>query len=775
MRPSAAAPRRPAAAPDPGVDVEQIRTAYRTCPLCEATCGLALRVRGARIESVRGDADDVFSRGYLCPKGAALGELHHDPDRLRRPRVREGAGWREVSWDEAFDRVVAGLAPYASADRPRDRSRDAVGVYLGNPNTHNLAATLFMRPFLKALGTRNLFSASTVDQMPREVACGWLYGNPGLNPVPDIDRSSFLLLLGANPLESNGSLWTAPDLPGRLRALRKRGGRLVVVDPVSTRTAALANLHIPIRPGTDAAWLLALAHVLFAEGRVAVGRLAEHANGIETARRWAEPFAPEVVAGWTGVPAETTRQVARDLAEAPSAAVYGRMGAHAAAFGTVAAWASDLLNALTGNLDREGGVMLPRPPETRVRASPAAPGGRGFQIGRWHSRVRGEPERRSEFPSAVLAEEIEESGPGQIRALVTVAGNPVLSTPNGRRLDAALATLDFMVSVDPYLNETTRHADVILPPPSPLERSHYDLTYNHASVRCIAHHSPALFEPEGPGEAEILARLASLIGGSPVDTILRGALRERIEREVSRPGSPIAGRDADEIEGLVEGEDPSDRVVDFLVRTGRYGDAFEQGREGLSLAALRDAPHGIDLGPMEPAFPDALETPDARIDLAPEPLASEVDRLAAAVDAGPLESLLLVGRRHLRSNNSWLHNLPSLVTGRPRCTLWMHPGDCAARGLGDRETVEVRSEVGHVVVPLESTEDVAAGVVSLPHGYGHGAPGTRLGVAGARPGVSANDLTEGEIDVASGNAVLNGVPVQVRAAGRSSSPSGPNR
>jgi anaerobic selenocysteine-containing dehydrogenase len=415
-----------------------------------------------------------------------------------------------------------------------------------------------------------------------------------------------------------------------------------------------------------------------------------------------------------------------------------------------------------------------------VRDESRPPGGRGFRTGRWHSRVRGAPEARSEFPVAALAEEIEEAGAGQIRAMITIAGNPVLSTPNGQRLDAALASLDFMVSIDPYLNETTRHADVILPPPSPLERSHYDLTYYRAAIRSIAKYSPAVFPAEGPSEAEILAKLAALVGGS-FETIFAGALRERIEREVGRDASPIAGRVVGEIEAQVDGDDPCERIVDFLLRTGPYGDAFGADPQGLRLSRLRDTPHGIDFGPMQPVLPAALETPSGKIELAPPPIGEELKRLDARLRERPAADLLLVGRRHLRSNNSWMHNLPSLATGRDRCTLWMHPEDSKKHGLEGEEEVEVISEVGRVVVPLERNDAVARGVVSLPHGYGHRGPGIKLGVAGARPGASANDLTEGEIDLASGNAVLNGVPVRVLGArggsgvrASASSPSGPS-
>ena len=734
------------------------REAFRTCPLCEATCGLALDVVGDRVVRVRGDRDDVHSRGYICPKGTALGALHHDPDRLRGPRVKEGHGWREVSWDEAFERVGEGLAPFLAPDR----DRDAVGLYLGNPNTHTLSGNLFLRPLIKALGTKNLFTAATVDQMPREVACGLIYGSPGALPVPDLERVDFLLLVGANPLESNGSLWTVPGLPERLREFRKAGGTLTVVDPIRTRTAELADRHLPIRPGSDAAWLLALCHTVVAEGLAQPGRLGAFTNGVDEVEGWLKPFSPERVEALCGISAEQTRQLARDFAAAPRAALYGRMGAHTVSFGTLAAWAIEVLHFLTGNLDREGGVMFPKPVHGRVSSGKA--GGRGFKTGRWHSRVSGAPEVQSEFPSALLAEEIDTPGAGQIRAMITVGGNPVLSTPNGRRLDTALASLDFMVSVDPYLNETTRHADVILPPPSPLERSHYDLTFYGAAIRSIAHYSPPVFEPEGLPEAEILARCCVEIVGGSVEAVNDSVLRPQVEREVSREVSPIAGRDPDQILAALEAEDPCDRVVEFLVRTGPFGDGFGVDPEGLTFTTLREHPHGLDLGSMTPVLPGALSTPSGKIELAPPAIGQDLSRLLAEVDRPPAEGLLLIGRRNLRSNNSWMHNLEPLRRGRELCTLWMHPSDCAARGLRSGDSVEVVSEVGRVVIPLEETDSITPGAVSIPHGHGHGAPGMKLGVASARPGVSANDLTEGEIDPLSGNAVLNGVPVRVQAA-----------
>ncbi|MEX2479417.1 MAG: molybdopterin-dependent oxidoreductase [Gammaproteobacteria bacterium] len=737
------------------------RTVYRTCPLCEATCGLELSVVGERVTRIRGDSDDVLSSGYLCPKGVALGELHDDPDRLRAPLLREGTGFREASWEEAFARVADGLAPYLATPE-----RSAIGAYIGNPTVHNLGGALFLRPFLKALRTRQLFTAATVDQIPKHVASGLLFGSAVALPVPDVDRCDYLLMLGANPWESNGSLWTAPDLPRRLRDLRRRGGRLVVVDPRRTRTAAHADRHLAIRPGTDALWLLALIQVISADGLARPGRLAGFTTGLDALAARVAAFTPEAVAGPCDIDAETTRRVAHDLAAAPRAAVYGRIGTHANRFGTLAAWATEVLNLITGNLDREGGVMFPRAPHDRLKAATA--GGTGFATGRWRSRVSGHPEVMGELPAACLAEEIETPGAGQIRALVTVAGNPVLSTPNGARLDRALAGLDFMVSVDVYLNETTRHADVILPPPSPLERSHYDYFFLRFAVRSVANWSQAVFPSEAPDEADILMRLALIARGESAaadpTVIEEENLRSLIAREAANPASPIAGCEVDEIRARVDGNTPCERVVDFLVRTGPFGDGFAADSPGLSLAVMREHPHGIDFGPMQPQLPDLIETPSGKLELDSMLIDAEIAKAAATIDAvRAADELLLIGRREFHSNNSWMHNLASLIERPERCTLRMHAADALQRGLDDGCAVRVRSSVGEVVAPLEIHAEMRPGVVSLPHGYGHHFPGMRLGRARAHAGVSANDLVTGAIDAPSGNAILNALPVEVSA------------
>jgi anaerobic selenocysteine-containing dehydrogenase len=699
-----------------------VETAYTTCPLCEATCGLALTVSGGRITGVRGDPDDVLSHGFICPKGAALGQLDEDPDRLRAPLVRRDGQLAPATWDEAFQAVAAGLG--AVADR---YGRDAVAMYLGNPTVHSLAGGLFAGPLRAALASRNVYTASTVDQMPKQVSCGYLFGHPLAIAVPDVDRTDLLLILGADPYSSNGSLWTAPDLPGRLRALRERGGRLVVVDPRRSRTAKVADRHLPIRPGTDVYLLLGLVHELFAAGLVAPGRLLDHVNGVDAVAELVAPATAEAMAPCCGIDAEDIRSLARELAAAPRAAVYGRIGTTTVPAGTVTSWLVDVLNVLTGNLDRPGGAMFPLPAHGhRGRGT-----GPGFTVGRWHSRVRGLPEVLGELPAVTLVDEIETPGEGQVRALITVAGNPALSVPGGDRLGAALSTLDFMVSVDPYLNATTRHADVILPPPPPAEQSHYDVSFYHFSVRNVANFSPPV-RPLAAGaldEADILLRLIAI----------------------------LSGRDA--WESIVDGREQAERLIDDKLRAGPYG---------LTLDTLREHPHGVDLGPLDSRVPEILRTPSGRIELCPEPIAAEVRRLIAGAAGRADDSrLVLIGRRHLRTNNSWMGNLPALAKGASLCTLLVHPTDASRLGLVDGGRAGVRSRAGAVEAVVEVSDAIAPGVVSLPHGFGHDLPGVRLSVATGNPGVSVNRVTdELAVDPLSGNAVLNAVPVEVCAVDR---------
>lgn len=739
-------------------------THYRTCPLCEATCGIEVTTSGSDVVRIRADKADVFSRGFICPKGATVKHFHEDPDRLRVPLLRRGgdpdtASWEKVTWEEAFAEIDRHLPPLLERS-----GRDAVALYFGNPTVHSVATTLYVRPLAKAIATRNIYSASTVDQMPKHVSSGLMFGNANSIAVPDLDRTDFLLMLGANPWESNGSLCTAPDFPGRLRAIQARGGRFAVIDPRRTRTAEHADEHIAIRPGTDAYFLLALLHVVFSEGLVKLGRLSSHVNGIEDIERWTARFSPASVAAVTGIPSGTTERLARELAQTERAVVYGRIGTHTVTFGTIASWAVDALNLVTGHLDVPGGAMWPLP----AHALQGTGKGRGFRLGRHHSRVKKYPEVKGELPVSTLADEIEVSGAGQVRALITVAGNPVLSTPNGRRLERALRSLEFMVSVDPYLNETTRYAHVILPPPSPLAKSQYELAFYGLAVRNVAKWSSPALPATGPDEAEILTRLSLIAAGQGAkaepaivhDLVQRTLLEQGIARNPK-----LAGCDASELLGMLEAESPVDRAIEILVRSGAYGDAFGRQPSGLDFGVLRRNPHGIDLGPLEPRLPEILETPSGRIEAAPGPIAEDLSRLVAALDAKRSDAFLLVGRRDLRSNNSWMHNLNVLVRGRERCTLQIHPEDAARLGLANGEDASVSSRVGRVVAKVEVTDTLMRGVVSLPHGWGHDAPNVRLGVAARHAGVNSNLLTDPEaLDPLSGNAVLNGIPVTVGPA-----------
>jgi anaerobic selenocysteine-containing dehydrogenase len=745
------------------------RTAYRTCPLCEAGCGLEIGLAGTAgdetVTRIRGDRADVFSHGFICPKGSTLKHLHDDPDWLRRPVVKRDGRFVEVTWDEAFTEIERRLTAVVD-----EHGRNATAVYVGNPNAHSLSGLLYLRPLLRALGTTNVFSASTVDQRPKEVASGLMFGGSLTVPVPDIDRTDFLLMLGANPYASNGSLATAPDWPGRIEALVARGGTLVVVDPRRSRTAQEATQHLAIRPGADPFLLMALVNVLAADGLVDTGAAGEYLSGVDEVLAVATPFTPEAVEAVTGLDAPVIRQLAHDLAAAPTACVYGRIGTTTALYGTITSWLVDVLNALTGNLDRPGGAMFSRAAAGAANTRGTPRYGRGLTLHRRRSRVRGVGETLGELPAACLAEEIDTPGEGQVRALVTVAGNPVVSTPNSGRLDAALATLDLYVAVDPYINETTRHADVILPPPTALQKSHYDVALLQLALRNVANYSPAVL-PLDDGQLDewkILARLALIAQGmgaasdpAAVDDLVAQTL---VGAAVKDETGPVAGRDPAEILAALGDRTGPERLLDLMLRTGPYGDGFGANPDGLSLAVLEANPHGVDLGALEPRLPEVLRTPSGTVELAPEPIVADVARLRAGLDA-PTDGMTLIGRRDLRSNNSWMHNVEVLVKGKVRCTLHVHPDDASRLGLADGAPAEVTSRTGKVTVPVEVTDAIRPGVVSIPHGWGHDLDGVALSVARRHAGVNSNLLADEElIDPVSGNAVLNGIPVEVARA-----------
>nr|WP_314877394.1 molybdopterin oxidoreductase family protein [uncultured Pseudomonas sp.] len=695
---------------------------HRACHLCEAICGLNIEIdqpvgAAARILSIKGDPLDTFSRGHICPKAVALEDIQDDPDRLRQPLQRVGEHWQPIGWEQAFELAADKLWGIQQA-----HGRNAVAVYQGNPSVHNYGLMTHSNYFLGLLKTRNRFSATSVDQLPQHLTSHLMYGHGLLLPIPDIDHTDFMLILGGNPLASNGSIMTVPDVHKRLKALRARNGQLVVIDPRRSETAAIADQHLFIRPGTDAALLSGLLNTLFAEDLAKGSHLP--VNGLDQVRTAIAPFDVERMSAVCGVPAEQIRQLARDFAAAERAVCYGRMGVSTQAFGSLCHWLIQLINLVTGNLDRVGGALCTEPAVDLVATTS------GGHFNAWQSRVSGLPEYAGELPVAALAEEMLVPGADQVRALITVAGNPVLSTPNGRQLDQALGGLEFMLSIDLYLNETTRHADLILPSTTALENDHYDTTFNLLAVRNITRFNRA-----------VLAKPAGALHDWEIFVGLAKAFARRAQMEL-KPTMPPA------------------QMIDLALRHGRYGQASPL---ALSLETLDQHPHGLDLGPLRANLAARLGTPSKAVEAAPAQLLEDLQRLARQAPAAP-DELLLIGRRHVRSNNSWMHNFHRLVKGKPRHQLLMHPDDMQLRQLSDGQRVSIESRTGVVEVEVQASREIMPGVVSLPHGFGHRRPGAQLQIAGEQPGVSANDLTdELQRDAVSGNAALNGVPVRVAA------------
>jgi anaerobic selenocysteine-containing dehydrogenase len=701
------------------------RTHHRVCHLCEAMCGLVIQTEGDKVTDIRGDKDDPLSRGHVCPKAVALQDIHEDPDRLRKPmkRIRTAPGEYqhvEIEWSEALD-----LAADALASTIEKRGVDAIGAYFGNPSVHNYGMLTHQRNLFRHIRTRNRFSETSVDQLPHHLVSLWCFGHMLLHPIPDVDRTHYFLMLGANPLASNGSIWTVPDVRQRLKDLKSRGGKLVVVDPRRTETAELASEHLFIRPGSDAAFLLAMIHVLFRDDLVAPGPLGDFTDGLDEVASAVSELSPDWASPLTGIAADDIVRIAHELAEAEAGICYGRMGVSTQAYGALCQWAIQVINVATGHLDKPGGSLFTRPAMDQVVNT--NPGG----FGRFTSRGRGLPEFNYELPAATMVDEIRTEGEGQIRLMFTGAGNPVLSTPNGRALDEALEEVDFMISVDPALNETTRHADVILPPTSPLEHDHYDIAFHNLAIRNTARYSPAVFDkPEGALHdweifSELGARVAARLNLEPMPTY------------------------------------PPDRMVDAALKSGPYGEHTDW---QLSIDKLKAHPSGIDLGPLEPSCPERLQTPNQRIQLAIPEVLADIQRFVKDTDVAG-DHYRLIGRRHVRDNNSWMHNHHRLMKGKPRCQLLMHPDDVAKEGWQSGMVVTIESRVGAIDAELAASDEMMPGVVSLPHGYGHGLAGTRGQVASRHAGVSCNDITDEQfVDQLSGNAAVNGVSVRLSAA-----------
>ncbi len=742
---------------------------YRICPLCEACCGLTITTEpapahadgqpaGRRVVGIRGASQDFFSKGYLCPKAFALKDLHEDPDRLRTPLIRRDGQLVPATWAEAFAEIERRLPPLMA-----QHGADAVALAFGNPVVHKLGLVMYVPRLAKALGTKNIFTASTLDQMPKQLASGLMFGHWLSVAVPDIERTQWMLVLGANPAVSNGSMWTVPDFRGKAKALRARGGRLTVIDPRRTETAALADEHHFIRPGGDALLLAAMAQTLCAEGLVRLGRLTPHVNGLDAVREAVAPFTPERVAARCGIAAATIRRLAREFAQAPQAVIYSRLGTCGQRFGTVGSWLVDVLHVLAGRLDEPGGALFPKAPALAGNTQGPAGSGRGVRTGRHTSRVSGAPEVWGELPMTLMAQEMQTPGLGQVKALITVATNPVLSSPGGAQIAQALDGLDFMVSLDLYLNETTRHADVVLPGQSPLEHGHFDVGFSQLSYHNQARYSPAVLEPDPQSmpEWQVMLKLTALIEGHGAQADVLALDDAAVEKEVRKH----AGEHTASVMKALAGLQGPERQLELALRTGPYGDGFGTRPPGLTLKALAAAgpiTGGVDLGPLAPRIPEVLRTPSGRVELAPPSLLADLPNALADLDTPPAP-LVLIGRRDVRSNNSWMHNLHSLAKGPDRSTALVNAADAAQAGVAEGSTATLRSAAGTVHVTVELSTTVPPGVISLPHGWGHNLPGARLQVAAERPGANLNVLLTPARDPLSGNAVLSGEPVTLTA------------
>ena len=734
------------------------RLHYRTCNLCEAMCGIEIELRGETITAIRGDKQDPLSKGHICPKAVALQDLHNDPDRLRQPVRRTADGWQEISWQEALDETAARLK-----DVRKRHGGAGIGLYAGNPTAHNHGALLMLLPFIRALGSKNRYSATSVDQLPHQLACLQMFGHQALFPVPDIDRTEYFLVIGANPLASNGSIMTAPDMRGRLKALRARGGRLVVLDPRRTETAEVADAHYFIRPGTDVFLLLGLLNVLFAEQLARPGHLVGMLDGYELLQGLVKPWSAARASRHTGVPEDIIKQIARDFAGANCAAAYSRVGTTTSEHSGLSAWLVYALNIVTGNFDRAGGLMFTQPAFDVVGIAGITGETGGFD--RFRSRVRQMPEFGGEFPVATLADEILTPGKGQIRAMVTHAGNPVLSCPDGQRLDQAFASLDFMVSIDFYINETTRHANIILPPTGQLEHAQFDPVFHLVAVRNTIKFSPALFKAQ-PGalhDWQILLELTTRLNSRDRWSTIKAKALHRLLSRLGDTGMVDLGLRLGPY-GDLRGKFNSLRsLLARLPLLGSGNMRISEGSTGLTLGKVIAEPHGIDLGPLQPSLPDRLFTRGQSIHLVPQVYIHELEALQQ-VEPEHDGRLRLIGRRHVRSNNSWMHNSQRLVKGKNRCTVMLHPEDAARLGIADSMDVEVSSEAGTIRLPAEITDGIMPGVISIPHGFGHARKGVRLGVASRHAGVSVNDVIRSDhTDALTGTAILNGQPVELRA------------
>ena len=692
------------------------QTHYRSCNLCEAMCGLEIKLENNEIQSIKGDEKDPFSKGFICPKATALQDIYNDPDRLKKPIKKVNGEWIEISWNQAYDLVASEIKKVQ-----KKYGTNAVAAYQGNPTVHNIGSMLFSSDFLRALKTNNKYSASSIDQLPQQLVAQWMFGHIFTIPIPDINHTDYFLILGANPMISNGSLMTAAGMPNRIKELQARGGKMVVVDPRKTKTAESADQHIFIRPGKDVYFLAAIIHEFFEKRYIDIFQLSGWITGRHELPSLFDRFSPENVESICGVKKEIIEQTAAAFIAADKAVCYGRMGVSTQEHGTLCQWLINLINILSNNFDQQGGAMFPKAAIDVV--SFISNRGTEHRYDRFRSRVRDLPETNGELPVAVLAEEMLTPGKEQIKAFICSSGNPVLSTPNGKKFNKALQNLDFMVSIDIYLNETSKHADVILPPATGLETEHYDLFFNNLAVSNVAKYSPPLFKPEA---------------GMRYDWQIFKELTSRFKQKRS-----LAER----------------LLFPFLKPSLMLNIGLKKGPYSINLKKLKSNRHGMDLGPLQPRMPEYLYTRDKKLHIAPPLLVKQFEKLNLKQES---PDLVLIGRRELRSNNSWMHNSYRLVKGKKRCTVLINNDDAEKRNITDGDLVEVKSTKGSVSLPAEISNDIMPGVVSIPHGYGHNSPGSKMEVANAHAGVSINDLTdEGFLDALSGNAAFSGVKVEV--------------
>lgn len=716
------------------------QTAYRICPICEAGCGLKLTLDGTQVVRIRGNEEDVFSEGHLCPKGVALGALHDDPRRIREPKFRDASGERAVSWEVAFAEAGRRLAEIRA-----QYGNDAVAVYVGNPTAHNIGLSMGLGIIAGQLGSRNFYTAGSVDQVPKQLASELMFGDDMAAPVPDIVRTDCLVIMGANPVVSNGSFWMVPKFREKVRDLHRRGGALIVIDPRRSETARLADVHLAIRPATDAWLLMGLSRLLAEQGRTFPQRypargkevLLERIRGIDLA---------EVVAR-TGVSESALRELADRLCVAKHPVLYGRIGTTLQAFGTLTSFLLEVVNLQLGATDTEGGALFGEQPFAQPGRTRASPLGHG----RWHSRVSHRPEVGGQLPVAVLAEEIETAGPGQIRALVCFGGNPVMSNPDSERLRKALSTLECIVAVDIFDTATAAMAHVLLPGTSPFEEGHYDTFLGSFGWKNVARYTPPVQPTQGrPDEWDVCLQLALSVrsGGQVVTSQQLAAFEDElvaglVGRHVDDPNGPLKGRDVQDILGRIGPARGVERMLDVGIRAGRYGDAFGA-REGLTLERMAETPDGIELGSLRPRLTEVVRHADGRIDLAPPMILAEIERLKSSA---PTEGLLLIGRRNIKTNNSWLHGVAGLDKGVDVCVLEMNAEDARARGINEGDPVRIFSGTGSFTVGVTIGPDLMRGVVALPHGFERANYNLLAAV--------------GLVDEPSGTSALNGLCVEV--------------